>query len=421
MNTEIISIGNELLIGQVVNTNSSWMAEQLNLAGFRVKRITAIADDQGDILQALHEAESRADIVLITGGLGPTKDDITKAAICKYFATRLVFNQEAFESIEQLFSKRGYKVTDLNRKQAEIPEASTPLPNQNGTAPGIWIEKVRFGEKKKTVFVFMPGVPFEMHSMFAESIIPKLKEKFKTPFIIHKTVLTQGIGESFLSDILEYWEAGLPENITLAYLPQPGIVRLRLSGIGENEDEVRDQIIKEIGKLEKLIPDYIFGYDEDKLEEIIGELLKYKKQTIATAESCTGGYIAHLITSIPGSSLYYKGSIVAYANDIKETGLHVSHDSLLQHGAVSEQVVLEMASAIREQFGTDYAIATSGISGPDGGTKDKPVGTAWIAIATPHKVFAKHYLFGENRERNIRRTALQALNLLRKEILDLRD
>ena len=418
MNAEIISIGNELLIGQVVNTNASWMAEQLNLAGIRVKQITSIADEQEDILMALEEAESRASVVLVTGGLGPTKDDITKEAICKYFKTRLVFNQEAFDSIEQLFALRGYKVTELNRKQADIPETSIPLPNHNGTAPGIWLEKIRDDKTVNTVFVFMPGVPFEMKPMFTETVIPRLKAEFPTKSIFHKTILTQGIGESFLSDIIEKWEVSLPKNISLAYLPQPGIVRLRLSGIGEKDDEIRQRVLKEAGKLEKLIPDYIFGYDEDKLEEIVGKLLKEKQQTLATAESCTGGYIAHLITSIPGSSLYYKGSVVAYSNEIKETELNVRHDSLVQYGAVSEQVVLEMATGIRKKFRTDFAIATSGIAGPEGGTKDKPAGTTWIAIATPEKVFAKHYLFGEreNRERNIRKTALQALNLLRKEI-----
>ena len=418
MNAEIISIGNELLIGQVVNTNASWMAEQLNLAGFLVSRITVIADKREKILYALREAESRGAIILITGGLGPTKDDITKEAICKYFRTRLVFNQEAFNSIERLFELRGFKVTELNRRQAEIPEAAVPLPNQNGTAAGLWFEKSGDEENKKTVFVFMPGVPFEMKPMLTESVIPRLKEKFRAQSIIHKTVLTQGIGESFLSDIIEKWEISLPENISLAYLPQPGIVRLRLSGTGEIEEDVRSQIMQEVGKLKKLIPEYIYGYDEDKLEEIIGQLLKKNEQTLATAESCTGGYIAHLVTSIPGSSVYYKGSVVAYSNEIKESVLNVSHDSLVRYGAVSEQVVLEMASGIREKFNTGFAIATSGIAGPDGGTKEKPVGTTWIAIATPRIVFAKHYLFGENRERNIRKTALQALNLLRKAIVN---
>ena len=417
MNAEIISIGNELLIGQVVNTNASWMAEQLNLAGFRVKQISAIADEPEDILSALKDAESRNPIVLITGGLGPTKDDITKETICTYFNTKLVFNQGVFDSIEKLFSLRGYKVTDLNRKQAEIPETCIPLANKNGTAPGIWIEKVRNDEQSKSVFVFMPGVPFEMKSMFVETVIPKLKETFQTQSIVHKTVLTQGVGESFLADIIEKWEVNLPENISLAYLPQPGIVRLRLSGFGDKEAEVREQISLQAGKLEKLIPQYIFGYNDDKLEEIVGKLLKNNNLTLATAESCTGGYIAHLITSIPGSSMYYKGSVVAYANDIKENELNVSRDSLILFGAVSEQVVKEMAIGIRKKFNTDFAIATSGIAGPDGGTPEKPIGTIWIAIATPQKVIARHYLMGENRERNIRKTALQALNLLRKELI----
>jgi nicotinamide-nucleotide amidase len=417
MNTEIINIGNELLIGQVVNTNASWMAEQLSLAGFRVHQVSVISDQPEHILTALKEAESRSSIVLVTGGLGPTKDDITKEAICNYFQTRLVFNHKAYESIVKLFLPRGFKVTDLNRKQAEVPESCIPLPNQNGTAPGIWIEGSSESKDNKTVFVFMPGVPFEMKPMMTDEVIPRLKERFKSQSIVHKTVLTQGVGESFLSDIIEEWELNLPQNISLAYLPQPGMVRLRLSGTGEIDAEVRDQVNREAEKLNNLIPDYIYGYDDDKLEAIIGRLLTTKNQTLSTAESCTGGYIAHLITSIPGSSGYFRGSVVAYDNEIKESELNVSHDNLIRFGAVSEQVVTEMARGIRNKFKTDYAIATSGIAGPDGGTSEKPVGTTWIAIATPEKVIAKSYLFGENRERNIRKTALQALNLLRKMLI----
>jgi nicotinamide-nucleotide amidase len=415
MKCEIISIGNELLIGQVVNTNASWMAEQLNLAGFRADRISVIPDDGDHILLALDEAQGRSEFVLITGGLGPTKDDITKEAVCKFFNTRLVFHKEAFRDIENLFHKRGLTITELNKKQAELPENCIAIPNHNGTARGMWL--TRSDQRGKTSFIFMPGVPFEMKSMFTDEVIPMLKQHFNNIGIYHRTVLTQGIGESFLSKVIEPWEEALPENIGLAYLPQPGIVRLRLTGTGNDESLLRKQVEDEVSALLKLIPEYFFGYDDDKLEAIVGKLLQKGSATLATAESCTGGYIAHLITSVPGSSGYYRGSIIAYSNEVKENELGVRRESLIAHGAVSEEVVVEMASGIRKKFGTDYAIATSGIAGPDGGTPEKPVGTTWIAIATPEKTYALRHMFGEERERNIRRTALQALNMLRKELL----
>ncbi|MEI7499966.1 MAG: competence/damage-inducible protein A [Bacteroidota bacterium] len=415
MNVEIINIGDELLIGQVINTNASWMAEQLSLAGFRVHQVTMISDQREHILEALASAAMRAEIVLISGGIGPTKDDITKHTLCEFFGTRLVFNEEAYRDVEEIFARRGYKVTELNRMQAELPENCTGIPNKAGTARGMWFEKERTGDGK-TIFVSMPGVPFEMKSMMTDHIIPRLKEIYRTPFIYHKTVLTQGIGESFLATLIEEWENALPGHIKLAYLPQPGIVRLRLSGTGKEEQIIRRQVDGEVAKLEVLIPDYIFGHDEDTLEEIVGQLLKASQSTLATAESCTGGYIAHLLTSIPGSSAFFKGSVVAYANEIKQRALGVTSESLQKYGAVSKEVVTEMAITAQTMFDVDYVIATSGIAGPDGGTPDKPVGTTWIAIATPDEIFAKQYTFGDNRDRNIRRTALQALNLLRKKL-----
>jgi nicotinamide-nucleotide amidase len=279
----------------------------------------------------------------------------------------------------------------------------------------MWFEKDRPGGGK-TVFVSMPGVPFEMKGMMTGYIIPKLKELFHTPFIYHKTLLTQGIGESFLAAQIEEWESALPPQIKLAYLPQPGIVRLRLSGTGKEEDIIRAQVDAEVARLEILIAEYLFGHDEETLEEIVGQLLKKKNATLATVESCTGGYIAHLITSIPGSSAYFKGSLVPYANEIKQNILHIPDDLLEEHGAVSREVVTEMALAAQTMFNVDYVVATSGIAGPDGGTPEKPVGTTWIAIATPQEVIAKQYAFGDSRDRNIRRTALQALNMLRKNL-----
>lgn len=417
MQTEIINIGDELLIGQVVNTNASWMSEQLNLAGYLVSRVSIIPDDPQHILDALKESEERSDLILLTGGLGPTKDDLTKETLCKYFNTRLIFDPMAFKAIEKLFNARGFPVTNINRKQAEIPENCIAIPNTNGTASGMWFEKGSADDGKKHIFISMPGVPFEMKTMMINEIIPRLNKYFKPIAVLHHTILTQGLGESFLSDMLENWETHLPANLHLAYLPQPGIVRLRLTGLGDNLSILQKQMNEELAKMKSLIKDYIFGEGTETLEEIVGNLLKDKGCTLATAESCTGGYIAYLITSIPGSSAYYKGSIIAYSNEIKTKELGVSEKVLQEQGAVSEAVVKEMAESIRNRFGSDYSIAISGIAGPDGGTKDKPVGLVWIAIAGPTGVQTNKFLFGDNRERNIRRAALQALNLLRKVII----
>ncbi len=415
MNIEIINIGDELLIGQVINTNAAWMAQELNMAGFFVQQFTVIRDDRQHILQALQEAGTKASVVLISGGIGPTKDDITKTTLCEFFGTGLHVSTAALNDIEALFRRRGwgFPLSELNRKQAELPENCTELPNKLGTARGMWFEK-EFAPGRNVIFVSMPGVPFEMQAMMTGEIIPRLRKIFDTPSIAHKTILTQGIGESLLAEIISSWENALPPDLKLAYLPQPGIVRLRLTGSGRDEKNLRKMIETEVEKLNGLIPEYIYGYDEDKLEEIVGRILKEKNQSLGTAESCTGGYIAHLLTSIPGSSEYYKGSVVAYANEVKESVLGVSGDSLKLHGAVSEAVASEMALGLRKKLGVDWAVAVTGIAGPDGGTSEKPVGTTWIAVAGPGGIVAKHYLFGDNRERNIRRTALQALNNLRK-------
>lgn len=412
MKTEIISIGDELLIGQVINTNASWIAEQLNLAGIEVIRITTIADKKEEILKALKEASDRAEVVLLTGGLGPTRDDITKNTLCEYFGSRLVFHKPSFKYVERLFSERGLPVKDINRKQAEVPHNCVPIVNENGTAPGMWFEK------DNTTFVSMPGVPYEMKAMITSYVLPELLKKLNGLQVIHKKVLTQGVGESFLSELIRDWENSLPEYMKLAYLPQPGIVRLRLSGSGHDKIKLSIEMDNKIKVLQDLIPDLIFGFGEKTLEEVVGGLLKKDGMTLSTAESCTGGYIAHLITCIAGSSAYFKGSVIAYSNQIKTNIVGVKEDTLITHGAVSEQTVTEMALGVKKRFKTDFAIAVSGIAGPEGGTAQKPVGTTWIAVAGPDVLIVEKYLFGKNRQRNIRVAAVTALNKLRLMIIN---
>ncbi len=410
MKVEIINIGDELLIGQVVNTNASWMAEQFNLAGIEVVQITSISDTYGHIFEALDAAQKRADVIVMTGGLGPTNDDLTKEALCQYFNTELIFNEEAFRQVESLFKLRGFKVTEVNKRQAMLPAKCTPLQNINGTAAGMWFE-----ENGKVV-VSIPGVPFEMKALTTNQIIPRLLKKFNPGIIINKTVLTQGIGESALAEIISEWENSLAEHFKLAYLPQPGIVRLRLTVKGKDKILLQNELNEKLDELYKLIPKLIFGEDDDTVEKVLNAQLIKNGKTVSTAESCTGGYISHLITSIPGSSQCFMGGVVAYDNQIKENILGVNVDSLIKYGAVSEKVAEEMAQGVRSKFKTDYAISVSGVAGPDGGTDEKPVGTTWIAVATPDKVFAKKFLFGEHRGRNIRKAALTAMNMLRKEL-----
>jgi nicotinamide-nucleotide amidase len=416
MEVEIITIGDEILIGQIVDTNSAFIGQALNMNGLSVKQISSVSDDRFHILKALDEAKSRADIIIITGGLGPTKDDITKKTLCEYFKTTMRFDENAYEDVVTIFASYGKEVTALNRLQAEVPAICEVLRNKNGTAPGMW-----FNAAGK-IFISLPGVPYEMKALLNNEVIPKIKTLFKLPSIIHKTVLTQGIGESTLSEMISDWEDSLAaHNIKLAYLPSPGMVRLRLSTKGENEKELNTIVDKKIEELKTLISEFIYGYEiygEEKksLEQIVGELLKGKKKTISTAESCTGGYISHLLTKVPGSSAYYIGSVISYAYEIKENELNVPHEMIVKHGAVSQPVVEQMAKAIREKYKTDYAVAASGIAGPDGGTEEKPVGTVWIAIAYAGNAISERFLFGNHRERNIQKTANAALVMLIKEL-----
>jgi len=418
MIAEIITIGDEILIGQIVDTNSAWIGQQLNLNGIRVKQISSVSDDREHILKALKEAEGRADVILITGGLGPTKDDITKKTLADYFNVGLVEHAETVEMVRDFFAKRGREFTGLNRKQAEVLENCKVILNHNGTAPGMWIER------NNKIYVSMPGVPFEMKAMVDEYVIPQLKKQFDLPFIYHKTVLTNGIGESFLAERIEKWEDSLAASeIKLAYLPSPGMVKLRLTTYGKNEADLKAKVEKAIEQLTPIIAEYIYGYEEygkepDQLEKLVADLLLSKKKTLSLAESCTGGYISHLITSIAGSSAFYQGGVVPYHNQFKHDLIGVSNDVFEKHGAVSEACVKAMALGAKEKFHSDYSIAVSGIAGPTGGSDDKPVGTVWIAVASNSGVVAERFQFGTDRNRNIRMTALAALNKLRKLIIE---
>lgn len=410
MKAIIINIGDELLIGQVTNFNASWMAEQLNAIGIEVIRINVIPDKEEEIIASIIEAEKHADLVLLTGGLGPTNDDITKEILCKYFKTKLVFDEQTFQDISAFFVKRGFAVTDRNRKQAEVPDSCKPIRNTMGTAPGLWFEK------NGKIFIATPGVPFEMKAMITDSILPLLEERMEGDVIVHKTVLTHGVGESFLADKIASWENALPSNIRLAYLPSPGIVKLRLTARGSNRDVLIKTIEEEVLKLQELISENIYGYNTDTIEQIIGKLLMQKGKTLATAESCTGGYIAHCITKVQGSSSYYRGSVIAYADEIKENLLDVKRKTLEKYGAVSEETVMEMAANVRIKLQADFSIAVSGIAGPDGGTQEKPVGTVCIAVASPDNIIAQKFRFDTNRMVNIERASVTALNMLRKVI-----
>lgn len=410
MKAEIITIGDELLIGQVIDTNSAWMATEFNSIGIKVIQITSIGDDHDQIISTLKDATERANIIVTTGGLGPTKDDITKLAFCDFFKTHLVFDKNSYNNIERIFTLRGYKMTETNRKQAELPASCSPLLNENGTAPGMLFRQ------NSRIYISLPGVPFEMKALMTNQVIPLLKP-LSNKTILHKTILTHGVGESFLADKIMDWESALPGNFKLAYLPQPGMVRLRLSATGPSHDDLKKQLAEQVNLLYSLIPEYIFGEDEDSLESIVGRLLKDHNLTLSTAESCTGGNIAQMLTSIQGSSAYFKGSIVSYSNDVKINSLKVEPAVIEMHGAVSRETVIQMAEGVMKALSTDCAIAVSGIAGPDGGTTDKPVGTVWIAVITPYSgIITKKFLFGENRERNIRRSSLAALDMLRKAL-----
>lgn len=412
VNACIITIGDELLIGQTIDTNSAYIGQELNKIGIWVKRRIAIGDVKEEILTALKEQSKDCAVLIITGGLGPTADDITKPTLCEYFHAKLVVDAGALQNVKDIFAKMNRPLIERNLKQAEVPDNCTVLPNTRGTAPGMW------WKKEEVIYVSLPGVPNEMKGLMQHSVLPKLKESLELPGVAHRTLLTSGIGESTLADTIEDFENNLPSHIKLAYLPAYGQVRLRLTGRGSNKEQLNTELDEQFEKLKPLVKDWMVADKDISLEEAVSQLLKTKKKTVATAESCTGGYIAHLITSKAGSSSIYNGSIVSYANEVKENLLGVKPETLQQYGAVSEQTVIEMVQGVLKAIHTDYAIATSGIMGPDGGSPEKPVGTVWIAVGNKEKVKASQHFFRYDRTRNIEMTAQTALTLLRRFILE---
>ena len=400
MKATILNIGDELLIGQVVNTNASSMSQMLIAAGIDVCGTFVIGDRADDIDFYLRHCIERSDVVLITGGLGPTKDDITKKTLCDFFHSELYENQEALANVKRIFDARGYELTPINRQQAWVPRCCTMVNNILGTAPSMWFDY------QGKVVVSMPGVPFEMVNLMQTEIIPRLQAHFRTDQIVNKNILVQGIGESFLSDLIEPWELSLPSTIRLAYLPQSGMLKLRLTARGSHDDRalLQQQIDRAVAELYPIAGQYIVGEDLETLPELVAYTMKRHHATLATAESCTGGALASQLTAMAGASEYYRGGVVAYSNEVKECALGVSHQTLLDHGAVSEETVRQMAEGARSRLGSDYAVATTGIAGPGGGTPQKPVGTVWIAVASRQQTVARLLHFGDRRAQTIERT-----------------
>jgi nicotinamide-nucleotide amidase len=409
MQVEIIIIGDEILLGQTQDTNSAWLGRELDKAGFKLSRITTITDDKEEIVRTLNAALQNSQIVFTTGGLGPTADDKTKQALCEFFQCGTRFDDEALGMIDRIFTDRGLIVTEKNRGQAELPEACLTILNEYGTASGMWFDS------DDKVIISLPGVPHEMQHL-ASKVIPRLKEKFQTDVYLHKMVITQGVGESFLADQIKEWERELPPNMKLAYLPDAAMVRLRITATGSNREQLESEVDGVLLQLQELISEYIIGYDEQSLSELVGQELLRTKKTLSLAESCTGGYLSHLITQVPGCSAYFEGSLVVYSYEAKERFLDVKKETLLKYGAVSAETVTEMASGTLKRFGTDYSIAISGIAGPAGGTQDKPVGTVYIAVADKDGCEAGKFSFGGKRDRNIAKSANTALSLLLKKI-----
>ena len=406
-----ISIGDELLIGQVINTNAAWLGEHLSEVGFQLDSIITIGDSEKAILDAF-DACMDADLVLVTGGLGPTADDITKPTVCKFFDTELEFCQAAYDNLVSLFKRRGFQMSERNRGQAMLPKSCEYIPNTYGTAPCMWLEK------KGVAFVFMPGVPFEMKGIFTDELLPRIKERFQAIPYEKRVIMTTGIGESFLADKIKDWEDALPEFLSLAYLPQYGMVRLRLSGRHEDAQMLHETLDHEVAKLVSLISEYIFAMQDQPIERTVFDIIKNKGVTFASAESCTGGNIAHVITLIPGSSEVFKGTAVTYATPMKTKVLSVPAEMIEKCGVVSQEVVESMATGVRNLMEADFGVATTGVAGPSGGTEENPVGTVWIGVASAKGVVSKCFNFGKDRENVINRATIAAYEMLRQQITD---
>lgn len=407
---EILTIGDEILYGQILDTNAQWISAELDLIGIKVVRRTTVGDQKADMLYAFQCAEQRADIIIITGGLGPTNDDLTMPMLAAYFQSEIVTNEAVLQHVKDFFEKRGRTFSSLNKKQAEVPANAQILHNELGTAPGTWYEE------RGKVFVSLPGVPHEMKNLMKTEVIPRLSKAYEMPVIYHKLIKTVGIGESTLAEMLEDWESQLPEHIALAYLPSVGHVKLRLTAVGESRSQLAQDVDQQIKQLIPLAGKFIYGYDATTLEEAVGHLLLEQKKTIAFAESCSGGFIQHKITTIPGSSSFFQGGIVPYHNDLKVNVLGVDEKIINTHGAVSEACVKAMAEKVRILFKSDIGAASSGIAGPGGGTADKPVGTVWIAFADGEQTIAKKLQLTSNRLLNIELTQISVLNLVRKSL-----
>lgn len=407
---ELLTIGDEILYGQIVDTNAQWMSVELGNAGVKVIRKTSVGDEESEILTAFAEAEKRADIILITGGLGPTSDDLTKPCLAKYFNCEMKIHEEALAEVTEFFKSRGRELTEVNRNQALLPVCCEKVTNAMGTAPGMWFHR------NGKVFVSMPGVPYEMKRMMSDIIIPKIKTTFATPVIHHKVIQTIGIGESFLAEKIEVWEKALPSHMKLAYLPSLGEVKLRLTGIGKSKPELEAEADALTEKLKERIGQFIFGYGEAPIEVVIGNTLRDRNLTLSVAESCTGGYLSHMITSVPGSSAYFLGSMIPYAYEIKMRQLGVKPETLEKYGAVSEPTIVEMANIVRAKFNTDVGVATSGVAGPGGATPDKPVGTVWIAYSDKHQTVTKKLQLSKDRLINIKLASTAVLNLIRQSL-----
>ncbi|MFN7489363.1 MAG: competence/damage-inducible protein A [Chryseotalea sp.] len=404
---ELLTIGDEILFGQITDTNSQWMSQQLSDIGIKVIRKTSVGDQVNEILNAFAEAEKRADVILITGGLGPTSDDLTKPCLSQYFNSPLVMNEEALQEVKAFFKSRGRELTELNRQQAALPAACEKITNPVGTAPGMWFDR---GNK---IFMSMPGVPHEMKRMMRDHVLPRLKNKFELPVIHHQVIRTIGQGESFLAEKIANWEKALPEHIKLAYLPSLGEVKLRLTCYGESLEKLKEEANHQTQLLIDRIGSYIYGYGEDPIEVAIGKLLSEKNLTLSIAESCTGGNVSRMITSVPGSSAYFQGSIIPYSYEIKMAQLGIKPETLQEYGAVSEQTIAEMATNVRTRFHTNIGMATSGIAGPGGATPEKPVGTVWIAYADEQRVITKKLQLSTERHLNIQLASMAVLNLIR--------